>query len=76
MCLLVIFWLFINFSAYRNSLETKKQAKVFKKNDSQREEPDDVEMDVSGPDVITLESDSESSKEDSNNENDSESSSD
>lgn len=59
-------------TAYRKSLETKKQAKVFKKNDSQR---DDEEMDTTQPDVITLESESESDK-DTNNENDSESSSD
>jgi len=65
-------------TAYRKSLETKKQAKVFKKNDSQREEEDDdIQIDTSqGPDVITLDSGSESGKEDSNNENESDSSSD
>lgn len=56
-------------------METKKQAKVFKKNDSQREEePDEIiEVDApQGPEMITLGSDSESEKDE---ENESESSS-
>lgn len=61
--------------AYRKSMETKKQAKVYKKsNTSQKEEEEDSADDVmvvenpQEADVIELDSDSESEKENTNNE--------